>query len=265
MKRSILTAVLVGSLAAMANAQPAPAPSPAPAPDPGEEAYQRGRKHYDLQEWDAAITEFKEAYRIRQDAASLFNIAQSYRLKGDCAQAAAFYKTYRRNFPNEKNIARVDQFITEMDECAKNAPPPTDATTTTTEPAPQPTTPAAPQPVLSVTPPPPESSHGKLSLAGVGIAGAGVACIAGGVLFGLRAQSIEDDIVKLPRWDPDLNEKGERSELAATVLFAVGGAALVGGGALIVLGYRHSEEPAKTSLRVLPRRDGATVSWSGSF
>jgi hypothetical protein len=59
--------------------------------DPAEDAYQRGRSHYDLHEWDQAIAEFKEAYRIRSDAASLFNIAQSYRLKGDCAQAACFY------------------------------------------------------------------------------------------------------------------------------------------------------------------------------
>jgi len=258
--------LFVAGLATTSFAQPAPPPAPS---DAGEQAYQRGRKHYDLQEWDAAITEFKEAYRLRQDAASLFNIAQSYRLKGDCAEAAGFYKTYRRNFPNEKNIARVDQFIVEMDECAKKAPPPTTTTTTTTTTTGEPQLPPTPvttaMPVAPSTPPPAEGSKGTLSLAGVGVAGAGAACIVGGVLFALHGQSIEEDIVKLPRWDQDLHEKGERADLAATILFVVGGAAVIGGGAMIVLGYRQREPAATTSLRVVPRTDGASVWWSSSF
>src|SRR5258707_14327190 len=86
---------------------------------PGDDEYREGRRHYDLREWDQAIASFKEAYRLRSDAASLFNIAQSYRLKGDCASALGFYKTFKRNFSDEKNIATVDQLITEVGPCAQ--------------------------------------------------------------------------------------------------------------------------------------------------
>ncbi|HUS31733.1 MAG TPA: hypothetical protein VMZ53_24695 [Kofleriaceae bacterium] len=81
----------------------------------------------------------------------------------------------------------------------------------------------------------------------------------------MRARSIEHDIVLLPRWDADLNEKGERAELASTLLFAAGGAAVVGGVVMIVLRYRAPEDATKTSLHVVPRADGASVWWSGAF
>jgi tetratricopeptide (TPR) repeat protein len=278
LKRTIMHAatVLATCLAIPASAQPA-APAPTSG-DAGEQAYQRGRQHYDLQEWDAAIAEFKEAYRLRQDAASLFNIAQSYRLKGDCAQAASFYKTYKRNFPNEKNIARVDQFIGEMDECAKHAPATTITTTpqTTTSPSAEspstssPTTSSPATPSPATTPPPMLAPHdtqsrGSLSLVGVGIAGTGAACVLGGVLFGLHAQTIEHDIQAMPIWDPDLNRSGERADLAAKILLVAGGAAVIGGATVIVLGYHDHESAQQTSLRVVPSSQGASVWWSGSF
>ena len=82
-----------------------------------DEAYAEGRRLYDLRDWDRAIKKFKEAYELRPDAPSLFNIAQAYRLKGDCQDALAFYRTYRRNYPEAKNIAAVDKFIDDLDPC----------------------------------------------------------------------------------------------------------------------------------------------------
>ena len=113
------TLVIALMLAAGSAHAQAPAPNPA-----AEAALSEGRRLYDLQEWDPAIAKFKEAYRLRADAPSLFNIAQSYRLKGDCANAASFYKTYKRNFPKEKNVDKVDKFITEMEACAKSGTKP---------------------------------------------------------------------------------------------------------------------------------------------
>lgn len=275
MNRSMLSCALLTISASTASAQPAPAP---PAEGPAEQAYQRGRKHYDLQEWDQAIAEFKEAYRIRNDAASLFNIAQSYRLKGDCAQAAAFYKTYRRNYPDAPNIARAEQFITEMEECANRAAPtspgtPTDTTgtgTTTQPEAPSGDGTTSSVPVRPPTPqPPPQPERGaarpSLGQLGIGVAGAGVACILGGIVFAVKAQSIEEDVLKLQRWDPDLDDRGVRADLTAKVLFAVGGAAMISGGIMMYLGYRTVEYPGVTAVRIVPRAGGAAVSWSARF
>lgn len=264
--------------------------------DPGDDAYQRGRQHYDLQEWDQAIAEFKEAYRLRSDAASLFNIAQSYRLKGECAEAASFYKTYRRNFPNEKNIARVDQFITEMEACANQASSGTGAagtktgdgastsgtgttgsgtgTTGTTGNAGNSATtpggsstqtgPAAPSPQPAETP---RSGMPRGYVIGaIAAGGAGIGSILVGAWAGSRARSIESDVEHLAVWDPEVHERGQRMDLAAKLLFVGGGAAIVTSGVLLYLGLRHSDEPApSTALQIVPRTDGASLVWSGSL
>ncbi len=135
MRGTLATTMLALALAARA--------AHAQAPDPAAEAaLAEGRRLYDLQEWDKAIAKFKEAYALREDAAALFNIAQSYRLKGDCGQAAAFYKTFKRKFPKERN---VDKFISDMETCAKNTPatPTTGPTNPTTGPT-KPTGPTTP-------------------------------------------------------------------------------------------------------------------------
>jgi tetratricopeptide (TPR) repeat protein len=274
--RSLLSLALLASAATLAHAQPAapPAPTPAPAQSDADQAYQRGRSHYDLHEWDPAIAEFKEAYRLRPDAPSLFNIAQSYRLKGDCAQAASFYKTYRRNFPNEKNIARVDQFITEMEACAKQAPPDgSGSSTTTTGTSTTPTTTgtsttatASSDPASPVDAPAPRMPRGYL-IGSIAAAGVGVGCVIGGAWAASRARSIETEIEDLPRWDPDLHERGQRADLAAKVLFASAGAALITSGVLLFVGVSRTEHRGAqaTTLRVVPHADGASVVFSGSL
>lgn len=292
MTRSLLSLVLVPLTATVALAQRAPAPTPSPAPVPAvsaaDEAYQRGRAHYDLQEWDQAIAEFKEAYRLRPDAPSLFNIAQSYRLKGDCAQAASFYKTYRRNFPAEKNIARVEQFITEMEACAKQAPP-TNGTPdgktgdgTTTQPSDTGGTSGTsgigatgatgtganasgtPLPAQPVDSPAPRIPRGFL-IGSIAAAGVGVGCVIGGAFAASRARSIESEIEDLPRWDPDLDDRGKNANLAAKLLFVGAGAALVTSGVLVFVGIRKAERPSTTSLHVMPHAGGASVVFSGSL
>jgi tetratricopeptide (TPR) repeat protein len=271
---SLLSFVFVASAATLAHAQPAPGPTDA------EQAYQRGRSHYDLHEWDQAIAEFKESYRLQPDAPSLFNIAQSYRLKGDCAQAASFYKTYRRNFPTEKNIARVDQFITDMEACAKQAPAgstTTDATATGTTPTGTtptgaPTTGATTtgtplsNPGMPVDLPAPHMPRGYL-YGSIAAAGVGVGCVLGGAWAASRAGSIETEIQELPVWDPDLHERGQRADLAAKILFVGAGAAFITSGVLLFVGMSKTEHrgASATTLRVVPRTDGASVVWSGSL
>jgi tetratricopeptide (TPR) repeat protein len=57
-----------------------------------------GKRHYNLNEWDDAIAQFKSAYKLFPDPVYLFNIAQAYRLKGtkSCALSAQFYASYLR-------------------------------------------------------------------------------------------------------------------------------------------------------------------------
>src|SRR4051812_17484498 len=76
-----------------------------------------GNKHFELAEYDAAIADFKEAYRIGDAPGYLYNIAQAYRLKGDCRNAAIFYKNFLRRQPDAPNAAKVRDRIAEMETC----------------------------------------------------------------------------------------------------------------------------------------------------
>jgi tetratricopeptide (TPR) repeat protein len=84
------------------------------APKTAREFYQSATSHYNLSEWQAALDDFREAYRLKPDSAFLFNIAQCHRQLGQYREAANFYRAFRR----EGGGSRVDRLITEMDAAA---------------------------------------------------------------------------------------------------------------------------------------------------
>ena len=77
--------------------------------------YAQASRAYDLAEYEAALGEFKEAYRITGDPAFLFNIAQCHRKLGHPADAITFYKTYLRRAPNTPHRPEVEKFIVDLD------------------------------------------------------------------------------------------------------------------------------------------------------
>jgi tetratricopeptide (TPR) repeat protein len=248
-----------------------------------EAAYEEGRRFYDLQEWDQAIEQFKEAYKLRPSARSLFNIAQAYRLKGDCTSAMRFYKTFKRNYPAERN---VDKFITDMKACAKSGakpvasdpPEPTQPDPAQPEPAqpdpaqpepaqpepaqPEPAQPQPmkPEPVVSAR----DATPGRgMRIGGLATAGVGALILGGGAYFGLRARSIANDIEAKPVWDPDLDERGRRFERNGMIMMIGGGAMVVAGGVLYVLGRTSGTE--HPGLSFVPAHDGGSLVWAGGF
>jgi tetratricopeptide (TPR) repeat protein len=81
--------------------------------------YQSGVTHYELSEYDAAVKDFKEAYRLSNDPAYLFNIAQSYRLQRKCGDAMQFYQRYLTNVGEISNRDKVQARVDEMRACSK--------------------------------------------------------------------------------------------------------------------------------------------------
>ena len=248
------TAVLVGVLCSTALAQPK---------DAAQSAYEEGRKHYDLREWDQAISKFKEAYRLRADAPSLFNIAQAYRLKGDCREAVSFYKTYVRNFPSEKGADKAQKFVAELGDCKDQAP----AEPTATPPPVVTPPPVTTEPPVTSTPSPapvdaPSSTGRGLRLAGVATGAVGLVALGAGVYFGLSARGKQSDLEDGGVWDPALYEDGQSADRNAKIFLGVGGAAVIGGAVLYYLGVRAGSE---AQVAVVPRGDGATMVWSCAF
>lgn len=256
-------------------------------PSPADVAYEEGRRLYDLREWDPAIVKFKEAYRIRPDAKSLFNIAQAFRLKGDCVEATNFYRTYKRNFPKEKNLEKADKFITELEPCARGVKP---------EPVKpvkvEPVKPAKLEPVKPVQPdpvqpawvqpdpvqpnpmpapvfqPPPQIDRptpiGQAQRrAGITIAIVGSVAFIGGVYFGLEARSYAQQAEDEGgfAWDPSVEQAGQAADSKAKLLLGLGGAAILGGAIV----YKVAPKAGPAQLGVVPHGDGAMLVWSGKL
>jgi hypothetical protein len=91
--------------------------------------YDRGMGHFQLEEWDAAIEEWKEGFRIKPVPEFLYNIAQAYRLSKRNEQAVGFYQKYLRLEPKAPNKAEVERHIAQLSKIidaqakAQSAPP----------------------------------------------------------------------------------------------------------------------------------------------
>ena len=234
---------------------------PAKPEDPAEVAYQEGRRHYDLREWDEAIASFKESYRMRTDERSLFNIAQSYRLKGDCVEALGFYQTYKRNFPDAEGVPAVDKLMPDIEKCAHDKAA-ADAKLPPTKPLPAQQEPA--QPPAGESDAVDDAHPGRTKrIAGIVVGGVGIAAIATGVVFGLHAQSLASDVgTGMGTFDPQLQADGQDADRNAKILFAAGGALVVTGVVLYLVGRPGSEA---AHVAIVPSPTGGSLSWRASF
>lgn len=88
-------------------------PSSARAEDrPGaRRAFQEGRRHYDLGEYEQALESFKQAYHRYEDPVFLFNFAQCHRALGRKQEAINSYKSYLRNAKSLANRDEVQKII----------------------------------------------------------------------------------------------------------------------------------------------------------
>lgn len=120
MLRGIVAAALVCALAGVAFADNKEA---------AKESYSEGKRHYDLGEYDAALTAFKKAYLNYEEPVFLFNIAQCYRALGDRPGAVRSYRAFLRNWPKAPNREQVERIVSELeaaiaqDASARAAPP----------------------------------------------------------------------------------------------------------------------------------------------
>ncbi len=101
---------------------------PAWAEDAKQEAkarYTTAESHYNLNEFQEALQDYKEAYRLFPDPVFLFNVAQCERQLGNPEEAIRFYRSYLRNKPKAPNrqevVRRIDEMQTAID-AKKSAP-----------------------------------------------------------------------------------------------------------------------------------------------
>ena len=104
----------MGCLAAFLILTAGPARAGDDAKQEAKARYTSGQSHYNLNEFQEALQDFKEAYRLFPDPAFLFNAAQCERQLGHLEEAIQFYRSYLRNKPKAPNRQEVQRRIEEL-------------------------------------------------------------------------------------------------------------------------------------------------------
>jgi tetratricopeptide (TPR) repeat protein len=109
---AIALVLLVGGTALAAE----PTPGTPEANAEAKRLYLSATRHFDLAEYPAALDDFKQAFRFKDDAVFLYNIAQCYRIMNKNDDALAFYRSYLRRLPEAPNRAEVESKIAALQE-----------------------------------------------------------------------------------------------------------------------------------------------------
>ena len=228
-----------------------------PIPSKARSLAETGRNAHEHGDYARAIAAFKEAYVIAPSPALLFNLAQAYRLQGNCDDASMMYRRYLASGPSDESRAIAQTHLETVERCihqrALNIP--LDEAYLATKHPPQ---------DLGVVDEPAAPRRAVIERdVGIGLVIGGSAAVAVAAYEGWQAHAAERDVergyangVKFK----DLaarQAEGERAATAARWAGFGGGAALVTGITLYVIGKRTG-----VPLAITPTGNGARVSLS---
>lgn len=274
-------AALIAGLLGVAAAAAGAAADDEAAPD-GEararELTESGQRHFDLGEYDEAIADFREAYRLMPRPGLLYNLGQAFRLEGDCLTATRMYRNYLRLEPDSRHRPLVEQHLEALAGCAAEreaagaSAAATEGSADMDPPPPPPpkddevVAPAPPE-ALPPPPPPPTGSGRKRRIFGLAVAATGAIAAGAGGYFAFDAMRAADDVSRGYQegatWSEleALDARGRRSEVIGISLIAAGGVAVVCGATLYALGRRADRRTASAALVPTPHGGTIEVSW----
>jgi tetratricopeptide (TPR) repeat protein len=122
-----------------------------------------GQSHYNLNEFAAALVEFKEAYRLLPDPVFLYNSGQCERQLGHLDEAIRFYRSFLREQPKAPNRQEVLHKIEEIEASLKSKPSEPEKVAPSNEPetagaSAEPALPSPPASLPASSPPSPAST-----------------------------------------------------------------------------------------------------------
>jgi len=219
--------------------------------------FEQGNSAFALGRYAVAALEYEKAFALRSDSALLYNAAQAHRMANNKTRALELYQNYLRVFAKVTNREEVLRHIAtlktalETEQRSQSNPPtspvPIDGQVT-------------PEPKPTPMPPPAPVSRVKL-YAGIGVAVGGVALVvAGGALFGVAHSAADEINHPAPGYvfNPATESAVKTDQLAGGVLLGIGGAAVVAGTVLAILGAREAR-PSKLAVLPTGSRDYAGV------
>jgi tetratricopeptide (TPR) repeat protein len=225
--------------------------------------FERGSKAFALGAYDEAIAEYSAAFRKKDDPVLLYNIAQAHRLAGHAPEALRFYKMYLTLVPDAQNRDEVQSKIDELarlveeQKRTQQALPPD-----TVHP------PSAPKPesdrsdttgVSGLTQTPALRSKPKL-VGGTIVAATGLAALAAGIGLSVAAKQDSDSLSNpTTPYDPAKASAGATFGKLGPALLGVGGALVISGAVVAVLGIREQKRTTTVRLTPLLGRDRAGI------
>jgi tetratricopeptide (TPR) repeat protein len=231
--------------------------------------YLKGTRAFDLGAYEEAIAEYGAAYRIKDDPALLYNLGQANRLAGHSIEALRLYKVFLSRSPDATNRAEVEAKIAELqklvDQQAKTqksmppdqVTPPSTVTPTENEPKREEHA-TAPPTTAPISAPAPEDVHAGRTkkIGGLAVGAVGVAALATGIAFGVLAKNAGDDLSRVDQqmgvFDASKQRAGQTDQIIEGVMLGVGGAALVAGVVVYVLGHREARASRLKTAMVVP-------------
>jgi tetratricopeptide (TPR) repeat protein len=279
-----------GTTAAAGAAQPAPSPAKRKAAKAYVDA---GLAAQEQRDFDGAILLYQKAYDLVPHPALLFNMGQAHRLAGRRDDALAMYRRYLAEVSTGDLAGQARTWIADLErQAADEKQRAADAARRDAEAQAQARRDAearakarrdaeaqaqarrdadeqARRAKAPVTPAPPTSHPGRgYRIAGFTALGVGVAAIAVGGAFGAHARSLSDELSKPGAvYDPDKVDAGEAAERNMYIGYAAGAALVAGGATLLILHWRTGERATTVSVApsVDPSRGALGVVAAGRF
>jgi len=224
--------------------------------------YKVGEQLYEISQYDKALIEFQEAYRIWPKHDMLFNIARCHEVLANLEQAIGSYKLFLAKRPDSAKVPLVKTRIKSLeDRLAKQKAGKEKVAAASVKP--DPATPRKAEvkdrPETKVKPAASMDALGEESTqagsertwrwmggwAGVGVGGA---ALVAGIAFGALAAGKSSDFEKLRDSGglhddlKEIRETGERYETTGIALMVSGGVIAAAGGALLIWELMGSEE-----------------------
>jgi tetratricopeptide (TPR) repeat protein len=298
MTSQLVRVVLGAGLAALvmlrgpvgALAQPAPKPAPSAAEkEAAKKLVDDGIAAQNAKDYDKAIDLYQKAFQLIPHPILLYNIGLAHKLAGRPARAVSFFERYLKLEPNGDKAADVRADLAALKAAAAAQPaepegPPEPEATVTAPPEPRPDASQPEDPPVKVLvrndvhrAETGEHPGRSLRIAGLALAGAGLASAALGGYFGLRVGQIEDDARDeidraLANGDPPpsmevLQQKygkdGDAAERNQFIAYGIAGTLVIGGAVTYYLGYRKDRSAPTTALVPVVRPDFAGLAFSG--
>jgi tetratricopeptide (TPR) repeat protein len=231
--------------------------------------YLKGTRAFDLGAYEEAIAEYGAAYRIKDDPALLYNLGQANRLAGHSVEALRLYKVFLSRSSDAPNRAEVEAKIAELqklvDQQAKTqksmppdqvTPPPT-VTPTRNESNREEHATASPTTAPIAASAADDVHAGRTKkISGLAVGAVGAAALATGIAFGVLANNAGNDLSRVDQqmgvFDASKQRTGQTDQLIEGVMLGVGGAALVAGVVVYVLGHREARVSRLKTALVVP-------------